>query len=255
MSYKKELETKNTILLSKMKYLVEEDNNAASAFDSLCNSCSSQPFSPVKNLENMLGISGIYKKYNFPENIEPEDYEMLAYPANIFQFDERANLKSDSKKAYELLEPVKEKSFQHIKNMYTALVKLNPELKEIEIKKEGIYPYIAIISGACSGFPSEDIKLYIDDLNNDNPNKIGIDTSRREYSSKIVSLIKTKGKPNNSKAPAMLEKRLENGDIFKNWCPTKNTFDKVYKKLDSNLEYQKIKVWEIFTSNRFAGDD
>lgn len=41
--------------------------------------------------------------------------------------------------------------------MYQELVDLNPELKEARISPSQVRSYVAVISGACSGFPPEDI--------------------------------------------------------------------------------------------------
>lgn len=253
MSYKDKLAENRKQLLTNMKQTVEKhSSDAVFGFEDLMKSVNRGTFSPVKTVENMLGIGGVSQEYNFPENISPLEYEAYMYPANIFQIDERGCIDNDSQEALLVLKKFEPQCKDYIIDMYNALVDLNPELKEIPVDTKKSYGYISIISGACSSFPIDDIKTFCTAVfEKDSAKMQELNNNREEYSQKIRGLIKTKGMPRNSRDQQLLQTRMHKESIFKNWAPTEKSFNKIYSKLNSNLEYQKVQDYEDFLSKRY----
>lgn len=174
-------------------------------------------YSPVKRLENKLGISGIYQEYRIPNNMKPEEYEALMAPMRIFEMLERGyGAENESEEiAIEYLQPQKAKCLAEVRGMYKELVELNPELEEAEVRPNRISSYVAIISGACSGFPTEDIVEFSQSYSKEKNDEIN--NRKREQSRELEELSGIK--------IAKGEKHL-----IENWCPSENTFNKILTK-------------------------
>ncbi len=113
-------------------------------------------YSPVKRFEEAADIKGIYHRYKFPNDMEPLEYEALMKPMRIYEVIERGlNPQEDSLAL--ALQDQKPQSLFAVRKMYLDLVELNPELKKAQISPTQVRSYVAVISGACSGFPPEDI--------------------------------------------------------------------------------------------------
>ncbi|MFV0626802.1 MAG: hypothetical protein ACK5N8_05595 [Alphaproteobacteria bacterium] len=240
MTYKSYLKDTSNNLLTQMQEAVSGDSIAESGLKSLLKSVSYENYSPVKRVEDILGVSGVQQQYKFPQDIEPLEFESYLKPLRIFEIEEKGYLPFPEKEAMSFILPQKKEALKFAESAFDELAKLNPELKEIPNKKT-IHNYVAILSGVCSGFPIEDITEFCDYIRNDDQEKCEhLNYMRKEYSHKIKELIKQKGKPNNSKDVPELTKRLEKGGVFLNWCPSKASFEKIYSALDKNLDRQQF---------------
>lgn len=172
-------------------------------------------FSPVTRLEQELGISDIGQKYKFPNNMDPIEFEELMKPVRIFEFMERGMVKPHSEEeqqAIEYLQSSKPRAMFEVRMMYNELIKLNPELKEAVVNPNEFKSYVAVISGACSGFPKEDI--------------IEFSEARSEESNMAINQRKYK----QSEELTILTGK----DVaIENWCPSEKTFNKVVAKISA----------------------
>ena len=142
-------------------------------------------YSPVKRFEKASGLRGIYHNYKFPEDMNPLEYESLMKPMRIYEVIERGmNPGTDTLAAD--LQKTKPQSLFAVRRMYQELVDLNPELKEARVSPSRVRSYVAVISGACSGFPPEDIIEFsrAEGADNDRLNE-----EKRRFSQLVLSLI------------------------------------------------------------------
>ena len=124
--------------------------------DKLYETTNYKNYSPVRRFEEASGITGIYHQYKIPNDMDPLEYEALMKPMRIYELIERG-LHKDMDPLVEILQKQKSRYLPAIREMYEALVELNPELKKAKISSSLIRSYVVVISGACSGFPPEDI--------------------------------------------------------------------------------------------------
>lgn len=214
-------------------------------------------YSPVKRLEEKVGISGVYQNYRFPYNLSPENFEALAKPMRLFEMFERGfePKNDDEKEVVAALKPFKPLALSLSKQMSDDIIKLNPELAQIEIKHPSLVrSHIALISGVCSGFPVEDIKQFMEAAGN--PSLLAqINERKHEMSHKIEAISGQKGEP-----------FLVNGKIvgyqglIENWCPSEKTFQRILQK--TQAKYQKnsrndfnVNAYMDFLSSRGFYDD
>lgn len=182
--------------------------------DSIYQNIDYDNYSPVKRLENKLGISGIHENYQFPGNMNALEYESLMKPMRVFEMFERGFQGATETEvvAQQCLMAQKGKFLFEIRNMYNELVSLNPELKAAEIKPTQIRSYVAVISGACSGFPAEDI---IEFSRATSPEKNdAINDRKRKQSAELERLT---GKVHKKGEPPLIE----------NWCPSEKTYNRI----------------------------
>lgn len=214
-------------------------------------------YSPVKRLEEKVGISGVYKNYNIPQGMSPENFEALAKPMRLFEMFERGfEPKNDEEKeVVAKLKPFKPLALSLSKQMSADIIKLNPELAQIEIKHPNLVrSHIALISGVCSGFPVEDIKQFMDAAGNSFLLS-QINERKREMSNKIESISGQRGEP-----------FFVNGKIvgyqglIENWCPSEKTFQHILQK--TQAKYQKnsqndfnVNAYMDFLASRGFYDD
>ena len=174
-----------------------------------------QNYSPVKRFENATGLKGIYHHYKFPQDMNPLEYEALMKPMRIFEIIERSmNPGSDDLLAE--LQEVKPQSLFAVRKMYQELTELNPELKEAAISPTLVRSYVAVISGACSGFPPEDIIEFSKAKGADNDR---INEEKRQFSKLIeqrTGRTGANGKP-----------------LIENWCPSEKTRNRILQLLDN----------------------
>lgn len=252
MNYKNQLTTRQNEIQLEMEDIMSQNSVAGVNFDNMKKSVNKGTFSPVKVVEEMLGIYGVAEEYKFPENIPPLEYEGYMYPANIFQLSERIKASPETQEVYDMLKPVDEKCKGHIVDMYNSLVELNPKLKSIPVNPDITFGYISVVSGVCSSFPFDDIKAFCSALMEKDDTKMKeLNCNREEYSNNIRNLIISKGMPKNSKNILLLQTRMSRENIFKNWAPTKSSYEKVYQRLDMNIENQRVQEYENFMSYRF----
>lgn len=193
-------------------------------------------YSPVKRLEEKLGISGIYQEYKFPDNMKPEEYETLMGPMRIFEMLERGyGAENENEEiAIESIQPQRAKCLVEIRGMYKELVELNPELKEAEIRPNRISSYVAVISGACSGFPTEDIVEFSQSYSKEKND--AINNRKREQTKELEELSGIK---------------IAKGErhLIENWCPSENTYNKIIAK--SGFKSQKASSYNFDAYNSF----
>lgn len=183
-------------------------------------------YSPVKRLEDRLGISGIYQEYKFPNGMKAEEYEALMRPMRVFEMLERGYVagNEDEEIAIEYIQPQRGKCLAEIRGMYKELVELNPKLEEAEIRQNRISSYVAVISGACSGFPAEDIIEFSQSYSKEKNDEIN--NRKREQSKELEELSGIK---------------VEKGEkhLIDNWCPSQNTYDKILSKAGYKIQKSK----------------
>lgn len=184
-------------------------------------------YSPVKRLENRLGISGIYQEYKIPNDMKPEEYEALMAPMRIFEMLERGYGADNENEeiVIEHLQFKRAKCLAEVRGMYKELIELNPELDEAEIRPNRISSYVAIISGACSGFPSEDIIEFSQSYSKEKNDEIN--RRKREQTTELEELSGIK--------IAKGEKHL-----IDNWCPSQNTYNKILAKIGYRAKKAKV---------------
>lgn len=184
-------------------------------------------YSPVKRLENRLGISGIYKKYKFPNDMKPEEYEALMEPMRIFEMLERGYNPENEKEeiVIDYLQSQKSKCLFEVRQMYNELAELNPEIKAAEIKPTQVRSYVAVISGVCSGFPVDDIVEFSQSTYKEKNDEIN--ERRREQTRELEELSGIK--------IARGEKHL-----IENWCPSRRTYNEILKA--SGLADRKTRI-------------
>lgn len=198
-----------------------------------------QNYSPVKRLEETLDIKGIYHNYNFPGNMPPLEYENLMKPMRLFEVLERSSAPEQEreKKLKEHLQKAKPQCLFAIRQMYEELTELNPELKKAKIKPSQISSYVAVISGACSGFPPEDIVEFSQARSGEANDKLN--EEKRNFS----KLLETKtGKHRN-----------DGGHLVENWCPSLSTRNKIIDIVDK--QYPKEKPQPKMTQHSFYDSD
>lgn len=184
-----------------------------------------QNYSPVKRLEETLGIKGIYHEYKFPNDIKPLEYEELMKPMRIFEMLERGiNRDKEAEQIiWDNMQKAKPQSLFAIRKMYNDLVELNPELKKAEIKPSQISSYVAVISGACSGFPPQDIIEFSQARSGEANDRMN--NEKRNFS----KLLETKtGKM-----------RSDGGHLVENWCPSQSTRNKIIEIVDRQYSQKK----------------
>ena len=190
-------------------------------------------YSPVKRLEEKVGINGVYKNYNIPLNMSPENFEALAKPMRLFEMFERGfEPKNDGEKeVVAKLKPFKPLALSLTKQMSADLIKLNPELAQIEIKHPNLVrSHIALISGVCSGFPVEDIKQFMEAAGNP-ALLVQMNNRKQEMSRKIEAISGQKGEP-----------LFVNGQIvsyqglIENWCPSEKTYQRILQKTQAKYK-------------------
>lgn len=177
-------------------------------------------YSPVKRFEKASGIKGIYHQYKFPNDMEPLEYEALMKPMRIYEVLERGlNPKEDSLAI--ALQDQKPQSLFAVRKMYLDLVELNPELKKAQISPTQVRSYVAVISGACSGFPPEDIIefSYAKGIDNDRINE-----EKRAFSKMLEQRLGKKG-PNGM-------------PLIENWCPSESTRNHILQILDEQERHR-----------------
>ncbi|MBO5442383.1 MAG: hypothetical protein J6A33_01190 [Alphaproteobacteria bacterium] len=200
-----------------------EDRNA---LDRLYQCLDYENYSPVKRMEQKLGISGIYTNYKFPQGMEAADYESLMKPLRIFEMLERGhqgNSVEEEIAARHLLAK-KEHFLPEIRQMYDELTNLNPELKTARIIPDRIRSYVAVISGACSGFPVQDIVEF--SLSTSDEKNTALNNRKREMSAELEQLT---GKTHQKGETPLIE----------NWCPSETTYQKIKQACIEQKSAQK----------------
>ena len=172
-------------------------------------------YSPVKRFEEAAGIKGVYHQYKFPNDMEPLEYEALMKPMRIYEVIERG-LNPGEDSLANALQDQKPQSLFAVRKMYLDLVELNPELKKAQISPTQVRSYVAVISGACSGFPPEDIIefSYAKGIDNDR-----INNEKRAFSKMLEQRLGKKG-PNGM-------------PLIENWCPSESTRNHILQILDN----------------------
>ncbi len=184
------------------------------ALDRLYQCLDYENYSPVRRMEEKLGISGIYTQYKFPQNMNALEYESLMKPLRIFEMLERGHRGSTAEEhtAAEYLLTKKDKFLPEIRQMYDELTDLNPELKAAQIAPDKIRSYVAVISGTCSGFPAEDIIEFSRSTSEED--NTALNNRKREMSAELERLT---GKTHQKGETPLIE----------NWCPSENTYKKI----------------------------
>ena len=239
MNYEAYLKETSESLFAEMHQAVDGDSIAESGLESFSKCANYENYSPVKQLEAILGISGISREYKFPEDITPLTFESYLKPLRIYEMAERGCLKYEEEEATKFLAPLKPEALRFAENVFGQLAELNPELKEVPNQKT-IHNYVAIISGVCSGFPLKDISDFCDSIQNGNTEKNKqLNYNKKKYSHKLCELLLQKGKPNNSKNIPELNEKVDKNRFFTNWCPSEESFEKIYTSLEKNLDKQQ----------------
>lgn len=191
-----------------------------------------QNYSPVKRFEKAAGISGIYYQYKMPNNMDPLEYEALMKPMRIYEMIERG-LSDNMEPLIEALEEQKPHNLFAVRKMYEALVELNPELQQAKISPAQIKSYVVVISGACSGFPPEDIINF-----SYCENKNRLNEEKRQFSRLLEQRLQTRGP--------------DNTPLIENWCPSESTRQKIMKELKPRFQN---KAYFSFLKKRGWYDD
>lgn len=193
-------------------------------------------YSPVKRMEEKLGISGIYTQYKFPNGMDALEYESLMKPLRIFEMLERGHRGNTTEEniTAEYLLTKKNDFLPEIRQMYDELTDLNPELKTAQIATDKIRSYVAVISGACSGFPAEDIIAF--STNTSEEANTALNNRKREMSAELERLT---GKIHQKGETPLIE----------NWCPSENTYKKILQACTKTKSAQKSQ-----TNHRTAFD-
>ena len=198
-----------------------------------------QNYSPVKRFEEASGLQGIYYNYKFPNNIDPLEYEELMKPMRIYEVLERGAATISDELATALKETQRQSLFA-IRHMHNDLIELNPELKKAETVSTHIRSYVAIISGACSGFPPEDIIEFSQAKGEDNDR---INKEKYEFSQQLETRLKLH--------------KTNNQALIENWCPSRKTRDMIMQKLNEREREreQKQKKQEQKLNTPFENSD
>lgn len=194
-----------------------------------------EQYSPVTRMEDKLGIKGIYQHYKIPQNMDPLDYETLMKPMRLFEVIERVLDKEDkkNKQLSENLSEARAGAFSMIREMHQELITLNPELGDVPVRPNRISSYVAVISGACSGFPQEDIKEFA-----------------------IANINGTMDELNDRKDKQIQELKDVSGveKAFDNWCPSEKTFDKIVGRVKDKRANDRFNDYQSFMQDRFYND-
>ncbi len=181
-------------------------------------------YSPVKRFEEASGLRGIYYDYKFPEDMNPLEYETLMKPMRIYEVIERGmNPGTDALAAD--LQKAKPQSLFAVRRMYQELVDLNPELKEARVSPSQVRSYVAVISGACSGFPPEDIIEFsrAEGADNDRLNE-----EKRRFSQLVERRTGRRGP--------------DNMPLIENWCPSEKTRRRILRLLDNRDRQRAVSL-------------
>ena len=179
--------------------------------DSLFASLNYDNYSPVRRMEEALGISGIYHQYDFPGGMPPLEFEALMKPMRVYEILEKGLCNKEEQIAGEYMKAAKSKSLFAIRRMYDELTTLNPELKAAHIEPTQIRSYVAVISGACSGFPPEDI----------------IEFSRATKGSANDRINDEKRRFSKFLEEKTGKRRSDGGPLVENWCPSLKTRNRI----------------------------
>ncbi len=198
----------------------------AAGMDALYHMVDYENYSPVKRLEEGLGISGIYHDYRFPEGMTPEGYEALMKPARVVEMLERGYYpeQDNERLAVEKVLEHFDEALSLVKGMYEELCLLNPEIASIvPVRQDQVRAYVLIVSGVCSGFPPEDIRAF-NDARKESDNQ-ALNRRRQEMSEEIENLSGRRGEK-------FVNPRGETGyfSLIRNWCPSEETYRRILKK-------------------------
>ena len=217
-------------------------------------------YSPVKRLEKAIGIRGIYHHYRFPGNISPEDYEDMMKPIRVFEMIERglAPKTPQSSAVINGLAQIKPQFLNEIRAMHRELIRLNPELQDIiPLRPAEIRSYVAIISGACSGFPPEDIAAFNHASESAEAN-LFLNRRKREMSEELEKISGKRGESFTNR-----EGKVCYRGLIENWCPSEKTFQQILRKTKiryaepapSKISDLSFQGYQSFLENRGYYDD
>lgn len=121
---------------------------------------------PSKDAEKNLGITGLSHTYNMPDGYAAVEIESLTRIYSswlIFTADNPIRNQGIYEK-FMSLESEFNKFAIFIKQIYSTLIMLNPELADIKVNDKYIFTYINLINGACSEYLSTDIKFFVENM-------------------------------------------------------------------------------------------
>ena len=123
------------------------------------------------------------------------------------------------------LQKTKPQSLFAVRRMYQELVDLNPELKEARVSPSRVRSYVAVISGACSGFPPEDIIEFsrAEGADNDRLNE-----EKRRFSQLVERRTGRRGP--------------DNMPLIENWCPSEKTRRRILRLLDNRDQKRAVSL-------------
>ena len=147
--------------------------------------------------------------------MNPLEYETLMKPMRIYEVIERGMNPGTAALAADL-QPAKLQSLFAVRRMYQELVDLNPELKEARVSPSQVRSYVAVISGACSGFPPEDIIEFSRAKGADNDR---LNEEKRRFSQLVERRTGRRGP--------------DNMPLIENWCPSEKTRRRILRLLDN----------------------
>ena len=217
-------------------------------------------YSPVKRLEKAIGIRGIYHRYRFPGDVSPEDYEDMMKPIRVFEMIERGLTPETPQTSAVIngLAQIKPQFLNEIRAMHRELIRLNPELQDIvPLRPNKIRSYVAIISGACSGFPPEDIAAFNHASESPEANQ-RLNRRKREMSDEIEKISGQKGDSFTNRDGKVCYRGL-----IENWCPSEKTFQEILRKTKNRYPDKEkhpapttdIRGYQSFLENRGYYDD
>jgi hypothetical protein len=187
-------------LLDKMQRTVKNDNPHSA---------------PPKNFEKIAGISGIYENYVMPAGISIEEMESIVEPCWHYHNILKISAKMLDGEIEENLYDLADKFQVFAKSIYENIVALNPKLAPFRNSGGISFRFhLDVISGACSCFPTEDIKFYLERINSK--------SGRVQLNAQHIKLRDS------------LEKFLGNKQSkisIGGWYPSESTLDKINQKL------------------------
>ncbi len=194
-------------------------------------------YSPVAALEKTLDISGIQHHYKIPGGMEALEFERLLRPLRAFSLLEKGDA-GMVKDMEECMAENKVEFWKRSKSLYDEFVELNPELKGCKVNGT-LRDYMAVLSGACSGFPPEDVMEFIGSKGERNNY---INERRLRQNEELKKLTRC-------------EKRFDGKDLIYNWCPSDKTFDKIKERWAGRQGQRKIEDFMQYREARGHFDD